>query len=90
MSGVLANDFYKRTVGFPGSGAQGGIVAAMPGGSLVGALTVGTLADRIGRKKTIILSGWIWVVGSILQAACQVCLLSLLALDIVDRVDRLF
>ena len=29
----------------------------MPAGSLVGALAVTQLADRIGRKKTIILSG---------------------------------
>ena len=72
MSGVLANDAYKKTVGNPGASAQGGIVAAMPGGSLVGALIVGSLADKIGRKKTIILSGWIWVIGSIIQAACVV------------------
>jgi len=70
MSGVLANNYYKKTVGNPGPGAQGGIVAAMPGGSLVGSLLVGSLADKLGRKKVIILSGWIWVIGSILQAAC--------------------
>ena len=39
---------------------QGGIVASMPAGSLMGALAVTQLADRIGRKKTIILSGLIW------------------------------
>jgi MFS family permease len=44
-------------------------VASMPAGSLVGALLVGWLADKIGRKKSIIISGMIWVVGSILQAA---------------------
>ncbi len=56
----------------PGSDAQGAIVAAMPAGSLVGALMVTQLADRIGRKKTIILSGLIWVIGSILQCASVV------------------
>lgn len=69
MSGVLSNDAYKNTFGNPGSNAQGAIVAAMPAGSLVGALIVSSLADRIGRKKVIILSGWIWVIGSILQCA---------------------
>ena len=39
----------------------------MPAGSLLGALAVTQLADRIGRKKTIILSGLIWVIGSTLQ-----------------------
>ncbi|KAG6884963.1 hypothetical protein C0995_009714 [Termitomyces sp. Mi166 len=41
----------------------------MPAGSLVGALLVTLLADRLGRKKTVILAGMVWVVGSILQCA---------------------
>lgn len=41
----------------------------MPCGSLLGALLVAKLADSIGRKKTIIISGWIWVIGAILQCA---------------------
>ncbi|TFK84277.1 general substrate transporter [Polyporus arcularius HHB13444] len=69
MSGVLSNDAYKNTFGNPSSNAQGAIVAAMPAGSFVGALAVSKLADLIGRKRTIIISGWIWVIGSILQCA---------------------
>ncbi|KAH8105279.1 general substrate transporter [Cristinia sonorae] len=69
MSGVLNNDSYKTTFGNPGSVAQGAIVGAMPAGSLVGAMAVSYLADKIGRKNTIILSGWIWVIGSVLQCA---------------------
>ncbi|RPD55059.1 general substrate transporter [Lentinus tigrinus ALCF2SS1-7] len=69
MSGVLSNDAYKNTFGNPGSNAQGAIVAAMPAGSFVGALAVSKLADVLGRKLTIIISGWIWVIGSILQCA---------------------
>ena len=41
----------------------------MPAGSFVGALAVAYIADKIGRKNTIILSGLIWIVGSILQCA---------------------
>jgi MFS family permease len=44
----------------------------MPAGSLVGALLVTWLGDKIGRKKTIILAGMIWVLGSILQCASVV------------------
>ncbi|KAJ3536324.1 hypothetical protein NM688_g6854 [Phlebia brevispora] len=69
MSGVLSNDAYKNTFGNPTSNAQGAIVAAMPAGSLVGALIVSKLADWLGRKLTIIISGWIWVIGSVLQCA---------------------
>ena len=45
----------------------------MPAGSLVGALAATQLADRIGRKRTVILAGLIWVIGSILQCASVVC-----------------
>ncbi|KAL0958689.1 hypothetical protein HGRIS_014020 [Hohenbuehelia grisea] len=69
MSAVLSNDAYSRVFHRPGPNAQGAIVASMPAGSLVGALAVTFLADRIGRKKTIILAGIIWVIGSILQCA---------------------
>lgn len=48
----------------------------MPAGSLVGALAVTQLADRIGRKRTVILAGIIWVIGSILQCASVVSLRS--------------
>ncbi|KAL9710055.1 high affinity glucose transporter [Leucoagaricus gongylophorus] len=53
----------------PSSDAQGAIVASMPAGSFVGALLVTQLADRLGRKPTVILAGMIWVIGSILQCA---------------------
>lgn len=69
MSGVLTNDSWKEQYGFPNSDAQGGIVASMPAGSLFGALACTRLADVLGRKKTIQLSGVIWVIGSILQCA---------------------
>ncbi|KAF5309944.1 hypothetical protein D9619_010206 [Psilocybe cf. subviscida] len=69
MSGVLNNESYLKTFNFPNPSAQGAIVAAMPAGSLVGSLAVTQLADKIGRKKTIILAGLIWVIGSILQCA---------------------
>lgn len=71
MSGVLSNDAYKSVFAFPGPNAQGAIVASMPAGSLVGSLAVTYLADKIGRKKVIILSGIVWVIGSTLQAAAQ-------------------
>ena len=44
----------------------------MPAGSLVGALAVTSLADRIGRKNTIILASIIWIIGGVLQCAAIV------------------
>lgn len=72
MSGVLSNPSYLRVFAHPDSNAQGAMVASMPAGSLFGALTVSWLADKIGRKKVIQLSGLVWVVGSILQCAAVV------------------
>ena len=46
----------------------------MPAGSFAGALAVTWLADSLGRKWTVILSGWIWVIGCILQCASQASL----------------
>ncbi|KAF8136968.1 general substrate transporter [Boletus edulis] len=69
MASVLSNNAYLRVFNNPGSNVQGAIVAAMPGGSLFGALAVTSLADRIGRKNTIILASIIWVIGGALQCA---------------------
>lgn len=69
--GVLKNPAYMDDFGNPTSNAQGAIVASMPAGSFAGALLVTYLADKIGRKKTVISSGWIWVIGCILQCAAQ-------------------
>ncbi|OCH85511.1 general substrate transporter [Obba rivulosa] len=69
MSGVLNNDAYMNFFGNPNPNQQGAIVAAMPAGSFFGALLVTKLADLFGRKRIVILSGWIWVLGSILQCA---------------------
>ncbi|EJD07765.1 general substrate transporter [Fomitiporia mediterranea MF3/22] len=69
MSGVLTNPAYLRVFNHPASNPQGAIVASMPAGSFIGALVVTKLADLVGRKLTIILSGILWVIGSIIQCA---------------------
>ena len=40
-------------------------------GSFGGSLLTSWLADKIGRKRCIILSGYLWVVGCIIQAAAN-------------------
>lgn len=71
MSAILNNNIYNDYFNHPTSGQQGAIVASMPAGSLLGALSVTYLGDRLGRRNTIILAGIIWVIGSILQCASQ-------------------
>lgn len=55
----------------PSSGPQGGITAAMPAGSWLGALISGYVSDMLGRKKAIMLGCIIWVIGSAITCAAQ-------------------
>ncbi|GAA6018298.1 hypothetical protein JCM10207_000795 [Rhodosporidiobolus poonsookiae] len=71
MSAQLDNPYYLRQFKSPNSDLQGGITASMPAGSFGGALINSWLSDRIGRKKCIILSGWLWVLGCIIQAVAK-------------------
>ncbi|KAL4930411.1 sugar porter family MFS transporter [Aspergillus undulatus] len=48
----------------PTSANQGGISAAMPGGSFVGALLSGIITDWLGRRKAIQAGAVIWCIGS--------------------------
>ncbi|KAK8099156.1 general substrate transporter [Apiospora kogelbergensis] len=53
----------------PDPNLQGGITAAMPGGSWLGALVSGFISDMIGRKTSIQIGAIIWVIGSIISCA---------------------
>ncbi|KAI1121916.1 high-affinity glucose transporter [Nemania abortiva] len=53
----------------PDPSLQGGITAAMPGGSWLGALFSGWISDRFGRKTSIQIGAVIWIIGCIIVAA---------------------
>ncbi|KAI1178637.1 high-affinity glucose transporter [Nemania sp. FL0916] len=53
----------------PDPSLQGGITAAMPGGSWLGALFSGWVSDRLGRKTAIQVGAVIWIIGCIIVAA---------------------
>ncbi|KAF2838296.1 general substrate transporter [Patellaria atrata CBS 101060] len=55
----------------PKSDVQGGITAAMPGGSWLGAIVSGVLTDWVGRKKSIMIGAVIWCIGCVFVAASQ-------------------
>jgi MFS family permease len=55
----------------PRAAVQGGVVAAMPGGSWLGALCSGIITDWLGRKNAILTGACLWLVGSAIMAAAQ-------------------
>ncbi|KAK1537680.1 hypothetical protein CPAR01_07793 [Colletotrichum paranaense] len=71
MSAWIGADSYKEYFGHPSSTLQGGITASMSGGSLVGALVAGFLADSYGRRGALKLASVIWIIGAVLQCSSQ-------------------
>lgn len=57
--------------GGPKADVQGGITAAMPGGSFCGALISGFLSDKLGRKRSVQVGAVIWCIGSAISSASQ-------------------
>ncbi|KAI0601544.1 general substrate transporter [Biscogniauxia sp. FL1348] len=83
MSAIIATQPYKCQFNQQGNNPttgqcqgpddvlQGGITAAMPGGSWLGAIISGFLSDILGRKTSIQVGAIIWIVGSIIICASQ-------------------
>ena len=55
----------------PDPNVQGGITAAMPAGSWLGALASGFITDIFGRKTAIQIGAVIWLIGSTIVCASQ-------------------
>ena len=78
MSQVNLNDDYWNHMGInPIKGnqrnvaAEGGIVSVYYGGTLIGALIAGSLADRAGRIKAVVFGSMWALLGAVLQASAQ-------------------
>jgi sugar porter (SP) family MFS transporter len=78
MSAIIGTDPYKCYFNQgdipckgPTSSVQGGITAAMPGGSWLGAIVSGFLTDRLGRRLAIMVGAVAWLIGSAISAAAQ-------------------
>ncbi|KAL0943323.1 sugar transporter [Colletotrichum truncatum] len=71
MSAWIGADQYMDYFNHPSSTLQGGITASMSGGSLVGALIAGFLADHWGRRGALMLASVIWIIGAVVQCSAQ-------------------
>lgn len=71
MSAWIIAPQYLDYFDTPGSALQGGITASMSGGSLVGAIAAGFIADPLGRKGSLQVASVIWMIGAALQSSAQ-------------------
>jgi MFS family permease len=72
MSGILAMPQFLSYMGYPSNFRQGGITAAILAGAFGGSLLTGAfLADKIGRKKTILFGSAVFTIGIIISTAAN-------------------
>jgi len=72
MASVNVSPDYKDLMGLQNNEALlGGVVAVYYAGTLIGALSGGSISDKIGRIKTIILGCAIAILGACLQTSAQ-------------------
>jgi MFS family permease len=64
ISGILTMDWFNEYFDKPSNSLQGGLTASIQAGAFAGSLLTGAfLADRLGRRWTIILGSFIFTVG---------------------------
>ncbi|KAL2754823.1 hypothetical protein ACRALDRAFT_2106637 [Sodiomyces alcalophilus JCM 7366] len=71
MSAWIGAKQYTDYFNDPDSTTQGGITASMSGGSLIGALAAGFIADPLGRRGALQIASVIWIIGAVLQCSAQ-------------------
>ncbi|KAF4219512.1 hypothetical protein CNMCM6805_006620 [Aspergillus fumigatiaffinis] len=69
FGGLLDNEPFLRTFGFPGATIQGQIVATYDIGCITGTLASMYAGDKLGRRRCILIGCAILIVGAILQTA---------------------
>lgn len=71
MSAWLNTDQYLNYFNSPGPDLQGGITASMSGGSFLGAIGAGFLADKLGRKIALQIACVIFSIGCAITCSAQ-------------------
>jgi hypothetical protein len=69
FGGLLDNDPFLRTFGYPGATIQGQIVATYDIGCIIGTLISMFAGDKLGRRRSILIGCCILLVGAVLQTA---------------------
>lgn len=70
ISGILVETQFNNYFNHPSNGLQGGITASIQAGAFAGSLLTGLfLADRLGRKRTILVGAALFTVGIAITTA---------------------
>lgn len=69
FGGLLNNEPFLRTFGYPGATIQGQIVATYDIGCIIGTLVSMFAGDKLGRRRSILIGCCILLVGAVLQTA---------------------
>ncbi|ODQ83089.1 hypothetical protein BABINDRAFT_31609 [Babjeviella inositovora NRRL Y-12698] len=71
VSSFVSQEHYLKFFNHPSAIAQGGITAAMSGGSFLGSLASAFTSDTLGRRISMTLCSFFWIVGAIIQSSSQ-------------------
>lgn len=71
VSSFVDQPSYRQYFNEPNSTTQGGITAAMAGGSFLGSVFTGILTDKLGRRPVIQIASFFWIVGCVIQTSAQ-------------------
>ena len=68
---VIASPSFAKEFNNPKDNETGAVVSVFTGGAFIGAGVAGVLADRIGRRLTIMIGALIFCLGGALQTGAQ-------------------
>lgn len=71
MSAIVITNQYVDYFHNPHGIIQGAIGASLAAGSVVGSLFAGPLSDWLGRRNSIWVACFWWILGTAVQVACQ-------------------
>ncbi len=71
MSAIIGTQQYIDYFDNPQGIVQGGIGAALAGGSVIGAIMAGPVSNKFGRRDSIFFACWWWLLGTAIQTGCN-------------------
>lgn len=71
MSATIGTSQYVEYFNNPPGIVQGGIGAALAGGSVIGVIMAGPVSNKIGRRDVIAFACFWWLLGTAIRAGCN-------------------